>query len=183
MHCPFCQANDTRVIDSRLRGEGFQVRRRRECGECGARFNTFETPELKLPNVVKADGTREMFNADKLRAGMVRALEKRPVSTEEVEEAIGRIIRALRSLDASEVNARAIGEHVMQELSRLDQVAYVRFASVYRRFEDVQAFREVIERLERESPGGLGERQLSLLGADADEAEHGAGQRGKPPAS
>ncbi|MDJ0655304.1 MAG: transcriptional regulator NrdR [Xanthomonadales bacterium] len=168
MHCPFCQARDTRVIDSRLRGEGFGIRRRRECTECGARFNTFESPELKLPNVIKGDGTREPFDADKLRAGMVRALEKRPVSTEQVEEAIQRILRALRNLDASEVQSRAIGEHVMEELSQLDQVAYVRFASVYRRFEDVQAFREVIERLERAAPGGIDSRQLSLLGHGDD---------------
>ncbi|MFK7955817.1 MAG: transcriptional regulator NrdR [Lysobacterales bacterium] len=172
MYCPFCQATDTRVIDSRLKGEGFSVRRRRECMECNGRFNTFETPELKLPNVVKSDGIREAFDPDKLRAGMVRALQKRPVRTDEVEEAISRILRALRNLDADEVPSMAIGEHVMQELSQLDQVAYVRFASVYRRFEDVQAFREVIERLERTSPGGLDARQLSLLGAgEAADAE------------
>lgn len=164
MHCPFCQASDTRVIDSRLKGEGYQIRRRRECGECGARFNTFETPEVKLPNVVKSDGTREPFDADKLRSGILRALQKRPVETEEVEEAISRILRALRSLDVSEVDSRAIGEHVMGELRRLDQVAYVRFASVYRRFEDVQAFQELVEQLKREGPEGLDSRQLSLLG-------------------
>jgi transcriptional repressor NrdR len=169
MHCPFCQATDTRVIDSRLKGEGFQVRRRRECIECGARFNTHEVPELKLPNVVKSDGSREAFDADKLRGGMVRALEKRPVSTEEVEEALQRILRALRSLDAAEIESRAVGEHVMQELRALDQVAFVRFASVYRRFEDVQAFREEIERLEREAPGALSTHQLSLLGSRLDD--------------
>ena len=164
MHCPFCQATDTRVIDSRLKGEGFQVRRRRVCGACGARFNTFETPEVKLPNVIKGDGTREPFDPDKLRLGITRALQKRPVETEEVEEAIGRILRALRSLDVSEVDSRAIGEHVMGELRKLDEVAYIRFASVYRRFEDVQSFRELVEQLGREGPGGLDSRQLSLLG-------------------
>ncbi len=176
MHCPFCQATDTRVIDSRLKGEGFSVRRRRECMECGARFNTFETPELKLPNVIKGDGSREAFDPDKLRAGMMRALQKRPVRTDEVEEAISRILRALRNLDADEVPTRAVGEHVMQELSQLDQVAFVRFASVYRRFQDVQAFREEIEKLERSAPGGLGARQLSLLGAGSstqDDQESG----------
>lgn len=173
MHCPFCQAADTRVIDSRLKGEGFQVRRRRECSDCGARFNTHETPELKLPNVVKSDGTRQAFDADKLRAGMTRALEKRPVRSEEIEEAIQRILRALRSLDQAEIESRAVGEHVMQELSALDQVAYVRFASVYRSFEDVQAFRELIERLERDDPGGLSSRQLSLLGSRLNDETDG----------
>jgi len=164
VHCPFCQATDTRVLDSRLKGEGFQVKRRRSCMQCGARFNTLEAPALKLPNVIKTDGSRVPFDPDKLRAGMHRALEKRPVQTEEVEESIQRIMRALRSLDVSEIKSIAIGEHVMNELSRLDQVAYVRFASVYRRFEDVQAFRELIEILEKEPPQGLDSRQLSLLG-------------------
>ncbi|MDX1568925.1 MAG: transcriptional regulator NrdR [Xanthomonadales bacterium] len=164
MHCPFCQATDTRVIDSRLKGEGFQIRRRRECSQCGARFNTFETPEMKLPNVVKSGGNREAFDPDKLRSGMFRALEKRPVDTDEVEEAIARILHALRSVDAAEIPARAIGEHVMAELKRLDQVAYVRFASVYKRFEDPDAFLEVIEQLRTEAPEGLDSRQLSLLG-------------------
>ena len=165
MHCPFCQASDTRVVDSRLRGEGFQIRRRRECSECGARFNTHELPELKLPNVVNSDGVREAFDPEKLRSGMLRALQKRPVGTEEVEEAISRIMRALRALDSGEIESRKVGEHVMQELRVLDQVAFVRFASVYHRFEDVRAFREEIERLEREAPGGgLSSRQLSLLG-------------------
>ncbi len=165
MHCPFCQATDTRVIDSRARAEGFTIRRRRECTQCGARFNTQETPELKLPNVIKRDGSREAFSTDKLRGGLMRALEKRPVKSADVEEAIQRILTALRNMDTIEVDARSIGEHVMEELRRLDQVAYVRFASVYRRFEDVAAFREEIERLEREAPGGADSRQLSLLGA------------------
>ncbi len=165
MHCPFCQATDTRVIDSRARAEGFTIRRRRECSQCGARFNTSETPELKLPNVIKRDGSREPFSADKLRGGMMRALEKRPVRSADVEESLQRILGALRNMDVIEVDSRAIGEHVMEELRLLDQVAFVRFASVYRRFEDVRSFRELIERLERESPGGLDSRQLSLLGA------------------
>ncbi len=169
MHCPFCQATDTRVVDSRLRGEGFEIRRRRECIECGARFNTAEEPELHLPAIVKSDGSREAFDPNKLRAGMQRALLKRPVQTEEVERAIQRILHALRSVDTSEIPARAVGEHVMEELRGLDQVAYVRFASVYRRFEDVQAFREEIERLEEESFSGISSGQLSLLGRDDDE--------------
>lgn len=155
---------DTKVVDSRLKGGGFSIRRRRECMKCAERFSTLEVPELKLPYVIKSDGTRESFDADKLRAGMQHALEKRPVSTEQVDEAVQRILHALRSVDSSEIESRAIGEHVMQALSHLDQVAYVRFASVYRRFEDVNAFREVIERLEKETPEGLDARQLSLLG-------------------
>ncbi len=164
MYCPFCGATDTRVIDSRLRGDGSLIRRRRECGKCNSRFNTNELPELKLPNIVKSDGSREPFDPDKLRAGLVRALQKRPVSTDAVEEAIQRIIMALRNTDAAELPSRVVGEHVMDELSKLDQVAYVRFASVYRRFEDVQAFREVIEVLESEANKLDGKtRQLSLL--------------------
>lgn len=153
------------MIDSRLAGEGLQIRRRRECGECGTRFNTFETPAVKLPAIVKSDGRREAFNPDKLRSGIERALQKRPVSTQSVEEAINRILRELRAVSEEEVESRAVGELVMRELKRVDEVAYVRFASVYRRFEDVQAFREEIERLERELPADAG--QLSLLASEA----------------
>ena len=161
LHCPFCQATDTRVIDSRLTGDGLQIRRRRECAECNTRFNTFETPAVRLPAIVKGDGRREAFNADKLRSGVERALQKRPVSTQAVEEAINTILRELRSTGEEEVDSRVVGELVMRELKRIDEVAYVRFASVYRRFEDVQAFREEIERLERELP--VDAAQLSLL--------------------
>jgi len=164
MHCPFCGKTDTRVIDSRLRGDGSFIRRRRECGNCNSRFNTDERPELKLPNIIKADGGREIFDLDKLRGGMLRALQKRPVSTDAVEESIQRIVTALRNTDGAEISSRVVGEHIMEELSKLDQVAYVRFASVYRRFEDVQAFREVIEVLEREADNlDTKTRQLSLL--------------------
>lgn len=164
MWCPFCNHTDTKVVDSRLTSDGFQIRRRRECMRCNARFNTYETPALKAPNVIKADGSRVRFDEEKLRAGIVKALEKRPVETQEVERAIRDLIRRIRTLEEAEVTSRQIGEWVMSELSRLDQVAYVRFASVYRRFEDVQAFREEIERLEREHPGTLDTRQISLLG-------------------
>lgn len=150
MHCPFCSATDTRVIDSRLATEGDQVRRRRECPLCGERFTTYEIAELSLPRVVKSDGSREPFVEAKLRAGIQRALEKRPVSTEEVDEAIGRILHRLRLVSDREVDSRRIGEWVMEELRSLDHVAYIRFASVYLSFEDVNAFREVIERLERD---------------------------------
>lgn len=164
MHCPFCGHDDTRVIDSRVGGDGLQVRRRRECLKCTERFSTFEGPVLKLPNVIKSDGSRESFSEDKLRAGIQRALEKRPVETEKVEEAIAQILKEARSSGVSEVPARLVGEWVMEALRGLDQVAYVRFASVYRRFEDVQAFREEIEKLEAEMPTSLEARQLPLLG-------------------
>ena len=153
MWCPFCNHTDTRVVDSRLATDGFQVRRRRECAACGARFNTFETPALKAPNVIKSDGSREAFDEEKLRGGMLKALEKRPVETQEVERAIRKLLREIRTLEEPEISSKRIGDWVASELSRLDQVAYVRFASVYRRFEDVGAFREVIEGLERDGGG------------------------------
>jgi transcriptional repressor NrdR len=149
MHCPFCAALDTRVIDSRLSSEGDRVRRRRECPKCGARFTTYEVAELLMPRVIKRDDRREAFNEDKLRAGMMRALEKRPVSTERVEESIQRIKNRIRASGERELHSRRLGEWVMDELGALDQVAYVRFASVYRSFQDVNAFREEIERLQR----------------------------------
>jgi transcriptional repressor NrdR len=152
MRCPFCQTQDTRVVDSRLASEGDQVRRRRECTGCGERFTTYEGAELMLPRLVKTDGTREPFDERKLRTGMQRALEKRPVPTEAVEAAINRIKKRLQASGEREVGTRTLGGWVMDELRELDQVAYVRFASVYRSFEDVSAFREVIEGLERPSP-------------------------------
>jgi transcriptional repressor NrdR len=151
------------VVDSRLATDGFQVRRRRECLDCGARFNTLETPALKAPNVIKSDGSREAFSEEKLRGGMVKALEKRPVETQLVERALRKLVREIRTLEEPEISSQQIGDWVAAELSRLDQVAYVRFASVYRRFEDVQAFREEIEKLERENPGVIDRRQISLL--------------------
>jgi transcriptional repressor NrdR len=151
------------VVDSRITGDGMQIRRRRECAKCKSRFNTYETPELKAPRVIKADGAREAFSEDKLRNGILRALEKRPVETREIERAIRRLLKEIRSAEDAEIPSSLIGEWVMRELSRLDQVAYVRFASVYRRFEDVQAFRDEIEKLEQEHPGTLDERQISLL--------------------
>src|SRR5262245_15531181 len=152
MHCPCCGADDTKVIDSRLVADGDQVRRRRECTTCGERFTTFETAELVMPRVVKRDGSREPFNEDKLKSGLLRALEKRPVSTEAIEESLNRIIHRLRSTGERELASRHIGEEVMKELRRLDDVAYVRFASVYRRFEDVSEFQEEIRRMGRKPP-------------------------------
>jgi transcriptional repressor NrdR len=151
------------VVDSRLTRDGMQIRRRRQCEACGSRFNTYETPEIKAPRIIKADGTREAFSENKLRTGMLRALEKRPVETREVERAIRSLLRQISTVEDSEIRSSLLGEWVMRELGKLDQVAYVRFASVYKRFEDVQAFRDVIERLERSAPGEGDKRQISLL--------------------
>lgn len=149
MRCPFCNFEDTKVIDSRLVADGGQVRRRRECLDCGERYTTFETAELVMPRVVKSDGKRAPFDEEKLRAGMMRALEKRPVSMEDVEAAITRISHRLRASGEREVAAREIGELVMEELRQLDDVAHVRFASVYRSFQDISDFRAEVERLEQ----------------------------------
>lgn len=148
MYCPFCNTADSKVIDSRLVSENNQIRRRRECLSCKERFTTYETVELVLPRVIKADGRRSPFDEYKLRIGMLKALEKRPVSTQAVEAAVNRIIHKLRSSGEREIRAKFIGEMVMRELREMDQVAYVRFASVYRSFQDVNAFKEEINRLE-----------------------------------
>jgi transcriptional repressor NrdR len=172
MHCPFCGHLETKVIDSRLAGEGRQVRRRRECLSCGERFTTFESAELLMPLVVKNDRTREAFDEAKLRAGMTKALEKRPVSREAIEEAVSRICHKLRSLGEREVASRAVGELVMDELRHLDEVGYVRFASVYRSFQDLEAFREEIERLGYQRRRREASRdQLSLLPGEGADAE------------
>jgi transcriptional repressor NrdR len=162
MHCPFCGHEETKVTDSRLTGEGLQVRRRRECQACGERFTTFESAELVMPRLVKRDDRREPFDESKLRAGMTRALEKRPVSAEAVEEAIGRILHVLRSSGERGLPSSRVGQLVMDELRQLDEVAYVRFASVYRSFQDIEEFRQEIERL-RESTPPAGREQMSLL--------------------
>ena len=150
MRCPFCKAQDTKVVDSRLTGEGEQVRRRRKCLHCGGRFTTYETVELNLPAVIKRDGSRVPFDLDKVRGGMMRALEKRPISKDQIEAAINRIEKYLVARGEQEVSSQQIGELIMEELRILDKVAYVRFASVYRKFEDLQDFRKEIDRLERE---------------------------------
>ena len=150
MHCPFCGTHDTKVTDSRLVAEGDQVRRRRQCAGCGERFTTYETAELVMPRVVKSDGSRESFDEQKMRAGMALALEKRPVSVESFEAAVERIRQRLRARGDREVEARAVGEEVMEALQRLDHVAYIRFASVYRRFQDLDEFRAEIDRLSQE---------------------------------
>lgn len=150
MHCPFCSAPDTRVVDSRLSNEGDQVRRRRECNECGERFTTYENAELNMPRIIKHDGRRVPFSEDKLRGGVMRALEKRPVSMERIDEAINRIKHNLQAAGEREVASARVGDWVMEELLALDHVAYIRFASVYLDFTDVNAFREAIERLEQQ---------------------------------
>jgi transcriptional repressor NrdR len=152
MQCPFCHEIETKVIDSRAVGnDGQQIRRRRECISCSERFTTYETVELALPRVLKKDGSFVQFNEEKIRAGILRALEKRPVSTQEVDQIIKRIVSKLRATGEREVTTQLIGEWVMNELKSLDAVAYVRFASVYRRFEDVDAFHAEIERLKSPS--------------------------------
>lgn len=149
MHCPFCSADDTKVIDSRLVAEGDQVRRRRECLSCRERFTTYEVAELLMPRIIKQDGTREPFDENKLRAGLLRALEKRPVSVEDIESALNQIKHSLQATGEREIPSRLLGEKVMEKLRSLDEVAYVRFASVYRQFQDISEFRDEIERLER----------------------------------
>ena len=151
MHCPFCSAIDTKVIDSRLVTEGNNVRRRRECITCEERFTTYESAELVMPRIIKTDGVREPFNEDKLMMGLTKALEKRPVSIEKVEEAITRIKANLRSSGEREIQSRAVGEQVMIELRDLDEVAFVRFASVYRSFKDLDEFRAEIDRLSEDN--------------------------------
>ncbi|HXH72507.1 MAG TPA: transcriptional regulator NrdR [Mariprofundaceae bacterium] len=140
MHCPFCSNSDTRVIDSRLAEEGATVRRRRLCEACGKRFSTYERAELRLPLVVKKDGTRQPFDVEKLRGGLAKALEKRPVSAEQLEHGVNAVLRAVQELGESEIPSATLGAFVMEELRKLDGVAYVRFASVYREFKDVDDF-------------------------------------------
>lgn len=163
MYCPFCSEDATRVVDSRLAAEGTEVRRRRECPACGSRFTTFEAAELRMPRIVKNDGTPEPFDQDKLRRGITRALYKRPVDAESVDTAVSRVIQRLHTAGERDLPSRRLGNWVMDELRELDQVAYVRFASVYRQFEDVNAFREEIERLEATPARDAAQAQYDLL--------------------
>ena len=151
MYCPFCHAEETKVIDSRLVADGAQVRRRCQCLLCHERFTTFETAELIMPLIIKRDGRRELFSVDNLRAGMLRALEKRPVGMDAVEDAIVIITQKIRRSGEREVDSRQVGEWVMEQLYRLDHVAYVRFASVYKRFKDVSEFRQTIDQMSDET--------------------------------
>lgn len=149
MRCPFCATQDTRVLDSRLANEGDQVRRRRECNVCKERFTTYEVAELTLPRIIKRDGIREPFEENKLRSGMLKALEKRPVVSDDIEAAIHRIKKELLAKGEREIPAQELGEKVMKELSLLDHVAFVRFASVYRSFQDVSEFTDIVEHLRK----------------------------------
>jgi transcriptional repressor NrdR len=162
MYCPFCNHEETKVIDSRLAGEGQQIRRRRECLKCGERFTTFETAELVMPRIIKNDSTRQPFDEQKLRNSLQKALEKRPVSSEALDAAVVHICQKLRSLGEREVPSRMVGELAMEELHRLDEVAYVRFASVYRSFQDLEEFREEIDRMRHRRSLLEEEGQLAL---------------------
>jgi transcriptional repressor NrdR len=170
VHCPFCGHVETKVTDSRLAAEGQQIRRRRECLACGERFTTFESAELVMPQVVKSDQTREPFSEAKLRSGMQKALEKRPVANDAIDAAVAHISHKLRSLGEREVGSRLVGELVMEELRHLDEVAYVRFASVYRSFQDVEAFHDEIASLRHKPRRDMTANQLSFLegGEDKD---------------
>ena len=145
MLCPFCGENETNVNDSRLVGEGRQVRRRRECLACSERFTTFETAELVLPRMIKSNGTRQPFDEEKLKNGLLRAIEKRPIDLDTIDAALDRIKHSLMTSGEREIDTRKVGELVMKELRIIDDVAYVRFASVYRSFQDVDEFKEEIE--------------------------------------
>ncbi|AHG79629.1 Transcriptional repressor NrdR [Mannheimia varigena USDA-ARS-USMARC-1388] len=147
MRCPFCATEETKVIDSRLAANGYQIRRRRECVACKERFTTFESAELVVPYVIKNDGSREPFDAEKLRLGLRRALNKRPVSADDVEKAISQIIIKLQSMGEREVPSRHIGTLAMDALKQLDKVAYIRFASIYLSFSDMEEFTKEIEKL------------------------------------
>ena len=163
MNCPFCDQGETKVIDSRLAGDGRQIRRRRECLDCNERFTTFEGAELVMPRLVKTDDRREPFDEHKLRSSMHRALEKRPVSSDLFEEAMGRMLHKLRTMGEREVPSRLVGELVMEELRGLDEVAYIRFASVYRSFQDVTEFQKEVSRLQKQPKKQSKRAQLSLL--------------------
>ena len=152
MKCPFCNADETGVIDSRVSEEGDKIRRRRRCLTCDKRFTTYETVELRLPQVVKHDGNRSEFDRNKLMTGFVRALHKRPVPTDLVDAAIDRVVHKYLSLGEREVSSRSIGESVMEELYKLDEVAYIRFASVYKSFQDVDDFRDAIKEVQKPKP-------------------------------
>ena len=168
MYCPFCGHQETKVVDSRLAGDGYQTRRRRECMECGERFTTYESAELLLPKLIKRDESREPFNESKLRSGILVATEKRPISSESIEELISRIIRKVQKLGEREIQSRILGEIVMLELREIDEIAFVRYASVYRRFQDIEEFEKEIESL-RDTPSAA--ESLSQISIFQDEEE------------
>jgi transcriptional repressor NrdR len=149
MHCPFCKTEDTQVIDSRVSDDGDSIRRRRRCLACKKRFTTYETIEFRMPQVVKEDGSRTEFDLDKLRTGFMRALHKRPVPTPLVDEAVANVRQNVLALGEREIPSRRIGEMVMRELYKLDTVAYIRFASVYKSFQDIDDFQDAIKEVQR----------------------------------
>jgi len=153
MYCPFCSANETKVIDSRLVADGHQVRRRRECLACHERYTTFESAELVMPRIIKRDGSREPFNEDKMLSGLTRALEKRPVSMEQIELAVNKLKSQMRATGEREISSEMLGDLIMAQLKELDKVAYLRFASVYLSFEDISEFADEITRLGKEKNG------------------------------
>ena len=169
MYCPFCGHQETKVVDSRLAGDGYQIRRRRECIECSERFTTFESAELVLPKLIKRDESREPFNESKLRSGILVATEKRPISIESIEELISRIIRKVQKLGEREIQSRTLGEIVMFELRDIDEIAFVRYASVYRRFQDIEEFEKEIESL-RDTPSAADTRSQISIFQDEDES-------------
>ena len=158
MKCPFCASTDTQVIDSRVSDDGGSIRRRRRCAACDKRFTTYERVELTMPALVKRNGTRVEFDSNKLRASLNLALRKRPVNTQEIDAAVARIEERLLSSGQREVETGFVGQLVMEELRHLDEVAYVRFASVYRSFEDIQEFVKAIDEMQvaRRSAGSSG---------------------------
>lgn len=166
MHCPFCGYDDTRVVDSRLASEGDQVRRRRECMSCTERFSTFEVAVFNMPPVTKSDGVKQPFNEHKLRAGLMRATQKRPVDAKAIDSAVLQIQKRILHSDKSEVDSSQIGEYVMEELRTLDDVAYIRFASVYRDFNDIGEFIDAIEGLENSPSAESRKRQIKLPGSE-----------------
>jgi len=181
MRCPFCGAIDTRVVDSRLVGDSDQVRRRRECNDCEERFTTYESAELNLPRVVKSRGNREPFSEAKLQSGFQKALQKRPVSVDAIDRAVSRVLHRCLTAGEREIDAQRIGGWVMDELKQLDEVAYIRFASVYRRFEDADAFREALDTLQRVEPAPKADaNQLSLL-EDGPQKPGGTAPAAAPP--
>ena len=163
MRCPFCNNSETKVIDSRLASEGRQVRRRRECLSCSERFTSFEVPTLVMPNIIKRDATREPFDENKLRSGILKSLEKRPVNSEEIEKSIVKILHRIQTLGEREITAKLLGDMVMEELHTLDAVAYVRFASVYRSFQDITEFQAEIQKLQKMSVSPVDKEQISIF--------------------
>ena len=163
MYCPFCGDQETKVVDSRLAGDGYQIRRRRECTGCAERFTTFESAEFVLPKLVKTDESREPFDETKLRSGILKATEKRPISSEEIEELISRVIRKVQKMGEREIQSRLLGEIVIEELREIDEIAFIRYASVYRRFQDVEEFEKEIESLRDATPMEKKRTQISIF--------------------